>query len=217
MQELCLIERENIYYFRGNENIIIIGNLTNTHQIPIRDPSQNQRRPIRGPFGDWHAWSKTHRRLTCLIRDQSETDMSDRRPFGDQYAWSETAPGQDIISYGFPMWHVSLRWVSAEACWSPKRHVCPRWGMSVSDEAIQSPMGLRWGMSVSDGSLIGHAGLWGGMSVSDGSPMRHIGLWWVSDQAYWSLIRLQSGMLVSDGSPQKIVKLNCLLTGEALS
>ena len=44
----------------------------------------------RRPIGDWHTWSKTQRRPTCQIGDQSETDMPTRRPMRNQHAWSET-------------------------------------------------------------------------------------------------------------------------------
>ena len=64
--------------------------------------------------------------------------------------------------------HVCLRWVSTGNSVS-NGHVGLRWGISVSNDAYQSPMrhvDLRWGMPVSDGSLI-----------------RHDGLRWVSDRS----------------------------------
>ena len=59
------------------KNIIIIGDLVETNQWPI---------------GEQLFWSKTRRRLTGLIEDPSETDMSHLRLTylnGDQHAWSE--------------------------------------------------------------------------------------------------------------------------------
>ena len=121
------------------------------------------RRPIGDPL-------ETHRRPTCLIGDQSETDMPHRRPIGDQHSSSEThwrptcligdqhassetnMPHQRPIINTYlaqgqsPIRHVDLRWVSDDACWSP-------------------------------------GGLQSGMLVFDWSPIRHVGLNGVSDQA----------------------------------
>ena len=60
-----------------------------------------------------------------------------------------------LVFNGSPIWHVGLRWVSNQACWSPMKHV------EVSDQAIRS--------------LIKN------IEVTDGSPIRHVGLRWVFD------------------------------------
>ena len=92
------------------------------------------RRPIRDLL-------ETHRRPTCVIGDPSQINMPDWRPISDQHATSETdmsdrrpiLVGKTYISYGSPIRHVGLQWVSdeacrstwvfAEACRSPMRHV----------------------------------------------------------------------------------------------
>ena len=71
---------------RVHENIIIIGDLSETYRRPIGDPSETYRRPIRDPSET----DMPHRRPTCLIGDPSETDMPYRRPIGDRHASSET-------------------------------------------------------------------------------------------------------------------------------
>ena len=141
----------------------------------------------RRPIGDRHAWSETHWRPTCLIGDQSETDMPDRRPIGDRHSLLETdMPAESnwnshlfkftyfYIICAYLHWnnvrtlirHVNLQWAFNYACRSP---MCLLLGMYV---------GLRSGMSVSDQSPIKH------VKVFDGSPIRH--------------------MLVSDGSPIRL-------------
>ena len=124
------------------------------YQRPIGDSSETDM-PHRKPIEDRHAWSETHLRLTCLIGDpfgdrhvSSEVDMPDRRHIDDRHAWSETLRrptlGKICISHGSQMRHVSLRWVSAEACRSPIRRVDLRTDIWVSDETFRSQMGLRW-------------------------------------------------------------------------
>ena len=73
-------------------------------------------------IGDQHAWSETHQRLTCLIKDPlNMLEHAFRSPMGLQSDMS--------VSDGSPIRHVGIRWVSDGACRSPK--------------ASQSPMGLR--------------------------------------------------------------------------
>ena len=55
---------------RVHENIIIIGDLSETHRRPIGDPSETDM-PHRRPIGDRHA--------------SSETDMPHRRPIRNTY------------------------------------------------------------------------------------------------------------------------------------
>ena len=110
--------------------------------------------PDQRPIEDQHAPLVTdfpHRRLSCLIRDPSETstcfigdpsktDMPHRRPIWNRHAPSDTH----------------------------RRQTC----LLVSDEACQ---GLRSGMSVSGGSPIRYVGLqW----VSDEACRD---LWWIFD------------------------------------
>ena len=134
--------------------------------------SETYWRPIR----DQYAWSETHRRPICLIRDRHassetnmhyrtltcligvrlaclETHMSQRRPIGDWHASLET---------NMPHWRPKIIYIS-----------CPG---SVSNEACRSPMGLWSGMLVSDQACWSQIGLWWDLLVSDGSPFRHVGL-----------------------------------------
>ena len=151
--------------FWVQENIIIIGELSETYQRPIGDQYawSETYMPDRRSIGERHARLETigdYRRTTCLIRDK--------------HAWSENDPGQDMyflcvsdeawrslmglqwgmsVSNGSPMRHVGLQCVSAEECWSPMRQVSLRWGVSVSNEVCRSPMrcvGLRSGKWVSN-------------------------------------------------------------------
>ena len=147
---------------RVQENIITIGELSETHRRPIRDPSETHRRPI----GDQHSWSETHWRPSFLIVDPSETDMPDRRHIGDQHAWSETHRrptclirdpwktdmphrrpiGDQPASSEADMPHQRL--TQGKICiyyGSHMRHVGLRWGM-----VRRSLMGLRCGMLVSN-------------------------------------------------------------------
>ena len=130
------------------------------------------------PIGDWHVWSTTHRRLTCLIRDQHtcligdtlENDMPNRRPTKDRHAWLE------------PL-HYSNIYINNQKVYKNKYI----WIYTVSKFRFDSA-----GMLVSDGSSqacrfpIRHVGLRSGRSVSAGecqSPIRQIGLLWVFDRS----------------------------------
>ena len=114
------------------------------------------------PIGDP---SETHRRLTCLIEELSETNMPDQKTIGDLGI---------SVSDGacrYPMGHVGPRWVSVQACRSLIGHVGLQW---VSVQTCRSPMGhvsLRWSMSMSPMSL------WSGISVYDRSLIIIIFLW----------------------------------------
>ena len=72
--------------------------------------------------------------------------------------WVYTGMSVSNGEFQLPLGHVGLRWVSAQACQSPIKHV-----------------------EVSNGSLIRHAGVRWGMLVSDGSPMGHVGFRWVTN------------------------------------
>ena len=116
---------------RVHENIIIIGDLSETHRRSI---------------GDQHLLSETHWRPPCLIGDKhawSETNMPHWRPIKARHTWS-TLSNTSLMRY------VGLRWVPDEASWSTMRPVGFRW---VSDQACQTPMGL-W-----SGILVRHVGL----------------------------------------------------------
>ena len=66
---------ENQPLKRVHENIIIIGDLSETHRRPkflIGDPSETNM-PDRRPIRDRHASSDSHRRPTFLIGDQPAT------------------------------------------------------------------------------------------------------------------------------------------------
>ena len=53
--------------------------LSETYRRPIGELSETYRRPIRD-------LSEIHWRLTCMIGDPLETDMSVQRPIGDRNA-----------------------------------------------------------------------------------------------------------------------------------
>ena len=184
-----------------HENIIIIGDLSETH---------------RRPNGNWHDWSETSR---CFIRDRhvwSETNRRPTCPIGDRHAPSKTGMSvethrrptslrspnriQHIFKYTYFyiifclfIWkniktlkrHVSL-WLSIYVgLWS---------SMSVSDQECQYPMSLQWSISIFNGFRWSMSrspmGLRLGISASEGtcrSPMdlqwsmsrstiRHVGL-----------------------------------------
>ena len=188
---------------RVQENIITIGELSETHRRPIRDPLETHRRPTflignpletvipdRRPIRDRHAWSETHRRPTCLIGDTSKTDMPDQRPLEDWHASSET--------HRRPTCLIGGRHASSGT--DPRQDMYLLW---VSDEACRSPM--RDGTSVSNGSPLWHVGLQLGKLVSNLACRSPMGFRWgmfVSDEACQSPMGLRSGMSVSDGSPK---------------
>ena len=83
-----------------HENIIIIGDLSETHmpdRKPIGDLEMIQRR-LTCPIGDWHAWSEAHRRPTCL---RSLIGISTHL---------------NILIFINILGHVGFRWFSDEAC-----------------------------------------------------------------------------------------------------
>ena len=128
------------------------------------------------PIGDWHVWSTTHRRLTCLIRDQHtcligdtlENDMPNRRPTKDRHAWLEPLHYSNIYINNQKVYKNKYIWIytCVEIPIWLCRHVGLRWvftGLSVSNQACRSPIrqiGLRWGMSVSDQANRSPMGLW---------------------------------------------------------
>ena len=79
--------------------------------------------PDRRPIGDRHGGSKTHRRTTCLIGDQSETSTC---------FIGNPSPMEHVSLDGTPIRHFGLQWVSVQACQSPIGHVGLRWSMSRS-------------------------------------------------------------------------------------
>ena len=113
-----------------HENIIIIGDLSETHWRLI---------------GDRHVWSETNWRPTCLIGDASETIMPDPIP---TYLIRDPSES-DILYQVCPM---DLRWGMLVFDGSPMRHVGLRWGMLVSDRSPIRLVGFQW---VSDGTPIG--------------------------------------------------------------
>ena len=61
---------------RVHKNIIIIGDLSETHRRPIRDLLETHQRPT----GDPSETDMPHRRPTCFIGDPTETNLPHRRP-----------------------------------------------------------------------------------------------------------------------------------------
>ena len=164
------------------------------YRRPIRYPSETNM-PDQRPVGDRHATLETdmpHWRPTCHIGDQhasTETDMPHWRPMRDQHAYSEIHqrptcligdPSETNMPYLRPtlrkicIRHVSLRWVSDQACRSLMWQVGLQWGMSVSDGSPIRHVGLRWVYDQACWSPMRNVRLRWGMSVSNGSP---IGLW----------------------------------------
>ena len=128
------IERKYNIYRRIHKNIIIIGNLFETHRRtkwlignPLETNITDQR--LHYLIWDRHAWSQRH--------------------IGDRHAWPSKS--DELL-----MWHVRIWWgmlVSDETCWSPMRHVHLWWGMLVSDGLYWSWMRylcLQWEMLVSN-------------------------------------------------------------------
>ena len=137
--------------------------------------------------------SETHWRPTCLIGDPSGTNLPDRRWTQGKIRISHGSPMRNVgvrwvsdeaclspmgyragflVSNGSPIRLVGFRWGILVFDGSTMRHVGLRW---VSDEACQSLMGLGSGMVVSNGSTIWDVGL---LLVTDRCPM---GFRWVSD------------------------------------
>ena len=182
-------------YYANHENIIIIGGLYETHRWPTCLIIDQSETEIP----DWRP-----------IRDRhasSETNMPDWRPIGDQHAWLETHWRPTCLMGD---WHVigdlsETDMPDRRPIKDPGQDMYFLW---VSNETWPSPMGLRWGILDSDEACqtpIRHV-------VSDEacpSPIRHLGLirhwclWWgmsVSDGS-------QSGMSVSSWSPMRHIGL----------
>ena len=145
--------------------------------------------PDRRPIADWHAWSETHRRPTCLIGDPSQTDMPDQRPKGDCLAWLETNMPNRI-----PTCLIVYQHAWAKTHWRP---TC----------LIGDPQSIRNIYLTSDRLRVKNVHI----RYLNTPFKRMIGLpciWyllWCSDQECWSPIRhvgLRSGMLVSDQACQ---------------
>ena len=107
------------YYYRRPIVVPLETDMPHRRPVGYRHASSETRRIPTCLIGDQHVWSETHRRKTCRIRDLSETDLPDQSPIVDQHASSETdmpvrrpTLGKICISYGSPMRHVCLRWIS---------------------------------------------------------------------------------------------------------
>ena len=192
-----------------------------TRWRPIGDPSETNM-PNQRSIGEQHAWSETHWRPACLIRNQHawfETNMPYQRPIRDQHVllethWWPTCLIRDPLGTNTP----DRRPIGDQHAWSKTNPGQNFYFLWVSDEACWSPMGLRWDMLAFDGLVsdqaywapMTHLGLWSGMSVSDQACQSLMGFRsdiLVSDEACHSPMGLWSGMSVSDRSPIRHVGL----------
>ena len=223
-----------LYPFRVHENIIIIGDLSETHwrltclfgdlletdmldQKPIGDLDMLNWRPtclIRDPLKT----NMPHRRSTCPIGDRhapSKTDMPQQKPtcpIGDQHAPSET--DMPVETHRRP---TSLR--------IPIRiqtHLFKYYNFYIhfaylnwnNVRTLIRHVSLWLGIYIYQ-SLIKHVGLQPRMSVFNESPMGHFGLQWVSDEVcrglrwvYDHAYRSPMGHVGLQGSPMKHVKVS---------
>ena len=123
--------------------------------------------------------SETPWRPTCMIRDPSETNMSDQRltclirPIGNCHALSETDMPDQRLTYLIGDWHAG-----SETDMPDRRRTC-----LIRDQHAWLDTNMpNW-------RPIWKQHAW--LNVSNGSPIRHVGLQWVSNQTYWSPMGLQ--------------------------
>ena len=125
-----------------------------------------------------------HRRSKCLIGDQhtwSETNMliEDRHAFKGSLIRLASLQSGRVVPDGSPMglWlsmpdQRPIRDQHACSDGSPMRHVGLWWGMLVSDQKCQSPLGLRW--------------------VFDRSPIKIIFIWTPKKRFFFVCLPLSS-------------------------
>ena len=123
---------------------------------------------------------ETHRRLTCLLEDPSETEMPDRRPICLIRDSSETSTCfiKDPSETNMPHWRLTC--------------IVYKYAKSIYKKVRLNKYLIS--------ECIMQACVFDESPQACQSPMGHVGVWWGSDLACRSPMSLRSGMSVSDNN-----------------